>query len=177
MKILVTDLDNIITNDTGLAADAMEFLSGAHEKYFIVLLANSPAKEMQERVKSLGLTEYIDFVISAGDYEMQKPDARIINVLLAILNTESKKFGKTDLIMIGDKPDRDIKLANNAGVQSVRIRRGKYASEEPEYSDEVAKIEVKTLAELMPVLGIDIKKAVPDAEKKAASRKRAAKKR
>ncbi len=171
MKILVTDLDNIITNEAGLIGDAPEFLSCAHEKFFIVLLTNGPAKDVQERVHSLGLAEYVDFVISAGDYEMPKPDSRIINVLLALLNTEGKKFGKNDIILIGDKPDRDIKLANNAGVQSVRVRRGKYASEEPEYPDEVAKIEVKNLAELSSLLGIDAKKAIPVPERKASPKR------
>lgn len=180
MKILITDLDNVITSETGLAGDAAEFLSGAHDKYFIVLLTDSPAKDAQERVKSLGISTYIDFVISAGDYEMPKPDSRIINVLLAILNAESKKFGKNDLILLGDKPDRDIKLANNAGVQSIRVRRGKYATDEPEYADEVAKMEVKSLEELYPVLGIEARKEAPAPEKRpslrAAQKRRAAKK-
>ena len=167
MKILITDLENVLTNDAGLESDAMDFLSGAHEKFFIVILTNSPAKDTQERIKSLGIAPHIDFVISAGDYEMEKPDSRMINVLLAILNAETKKFGKSDLILIGDKPDRDIKLANSAGVQSIRVRRGKYSSQEPEYSDEVAKIEVKNLQELIPVLGINSKKEEISPEKKA----------
>ena len=167
MKILITDIDNVLTNDAGLESDAMDFLTGAHEKFFIVILTNSPAKETQERIKTLGISQHVDFVISAGDYEMAKPDSRMVNVLLAILNAESKKFGKSDLIVIGDKPDRDIKLANTAGVQSIRIRRGKYSSQEPEYSDEVAKIEVKSLSELGPVLGIAAKKEEITPEKKA----------
>jgi|GEM_PF-1527703 len=167
MKILITDLENVLTNDAGLESDAMDFLTGAHEKFFIVILTNRPAKETQDRLKSLGVMQHIDFVISAGDYEMAKPDSRMINVLLAILNAESKKFGKSDLILIGDKPDRDIKLANNAGVQSIRVRRGKYASQEPEYSDEVAKIEVKSLLDLEPVLGISAKKEEVSPEKRA----------
>lgn len=158
MKILITDLENVLTNDAGLENDAMDFLTGAHEKFFIVLLTNLPAKDAQDRVKSLGLSSFIDFVISAGDYEMAKPDSRMINVLLAILNAETKKFGKNDMILIGDKPDRDIKLANEAGVQSIRVRRGKYASDEPEYADEIAKVEVKSLEDLMPILGINLKK-------------------
>lgn len=174
MKILITDLDNILTNEAGITEDAPEFLTGAHEKFFIVLLTDGPAKDAQERVRSLGLSEYIDFIISAGDYEMPKPDSRIINVLLALLNTDGKKFGKNDVIMIGDKPDRDIKLANNAGVQSIRIRRGKYASDEPEYPDEVAKMDVSSLKELFPILGIQEKKPQEKAvhKKKAAARKR-----
>ncbi|MBU4245827.1 MAG: HAD family hydrolase [Nanoarchaeota archaeon] len=167
MKILITDLENVLTNDAGLESDAMDFLSGAHEKFFIVLLTNLPAKNTQERVKSLGITGVIDFVISAADYEMAKPDSRMINVLLAILNAETKKFGKNDMILIGDKPDRDIKLANNAGVQSIRVRRGKHAAQEPEYADEIAKVEVKSLADLIPILGITIKKEEPMGEKKA----------
>ena len=167
MKILITDIDNVLTNDAGLESDAMDFLTGAHEKFFIVILTNSPAKDTHERMKTLGIAQHIDFVISAGDYEMAKPDSRMINVLLAILNAETKKFSKSDLIMMGDKPDRDIKLANTAGVQSIRVRRGKFASQEPEYSDEVAKIEVRSLQELAPVLGISVKKEEITPEKKA----------
>ncbi len=173
MKILITDLENIITNESGIMEDAPEFLAGAHEKFFIVLLTNGPAKDAQERVRSFGLSEYVDFIISAGDYEMPKPDSRIINVLLALLNTDGKKFGKGDVIMIGDKPDRDIRLANNAGVQSIRVRRGKYASDEPEYPDEVAKMDVSGLRELFPILGIPEKKP----QEKAAHKKKAARKR
>lgn len=169
MKILITDLENVLTNDAGLESDAMDFLTGAHEKFFIVLLTNMSAKSAQDRVKSLGISSFVDFVISASDYEMAKPDSRMINVLLAILNAETKKFGKNDMILIGDKPDRDIKLANTAGVQSIRVRRGKYASDEPEYADEIAKVEVKSLADLMPILGISQKKE-ESADKRARKR-------
>jgi len=161
MKLLITELDNIFCNENGaLYDDATGFLKAAHEKFFTILLTNHPLKNTQERVRGFGISEYIDLIVSATEYEMPKPDPRMINVLLALLNTEGKKFNKSDIVLVGDRPSLDVKFGNKAGISTIRMRRGKFASEEPEYSDETAKIEVNNLGELGASIGIEIKREI-----------------
>lgn len=165
MKLLITDLDNVFFTDSGLYDDAMEFLRGAHERLFTVILTNHPLKNTKERIEGQGISEYIDLVISATEYEMPKPDPRIVNVLLALLNNEGKKFEKSDIVFVGERPSLDIKFGNKAGIHTIRMRRGRYSGEEPEYPEEVAKVEVKNLAELASVLGTEMKKEIVEPAK------------
>jgi len=158
MKILITELDNILCNESGaLYDDAGGFLRAAHDKFFTIILTNHPLRNTQERVRNFGISEYIDLIVSATEYEMPKPDPRMINVLLALLNTDGKKFDKGDIILVGDRPSLDIKFGNKAGIPAIRMRRGKFSAEEPEYADETAKIEVKNLSELATSIGVEIK--------------------
>lgn len=158
MKLLITELDNILCNENGaLYEDAIGFLRAAHEKFFTIILTNHPLRNTQERVRNFGISEYIDLIVSATEYEMPKPDPRMINVLLALLNTEGKKFDKGDIILVGDRPSLDVKFGNKAGISAIRMRRGKFSAEEPEYSDETAKIEVKNLSELAASIEVEIK--------------------
>lgn len=169
MRILVTDIKNILAADSGIIAEgALEFLKAAHEDFFITVLTNMPLKDAQEDIKRLDLSMYIDFVLSAADYEMPKPDHRIINVLLALLNSEGKKFEKRDVVLVGDRPSADIRLGNEADVQTIRLIRGAYAEEKPEYPEERAKIDVRDFKELMAVLRLRPEKEKRQAAKQAA---------
>ncbi len=166
MKILITDLDNILCKEDGrLQEDTLDFLRGAHEKMFIAILTNHPLKNTEERAKALKISQYLDLIVSATDYEMPKPDPRIINVLLALLNTEGKKFDKSGIVFVGDRPSLDIKFGNKAGIQALRMRRGRFSSEEPEYQEEIAKVEVKNLAELAASIGTEMKKEIAKPKK------------
>lgn len=166
MKILITDLDNILCKEDGrLQEDAADFLRGAHEKMFIIILTNHPLKNTEERAANLKISQYIDLIVSATEYEMPKPDPRMINVLLALLNTEGKKFDKSGIVFVGDRPSLDIKFGNKAGIQTLRMRRGRFFSEEPEYQEEIAKVEVKNLAELASSIGTEMKKEIAKPKK------------
>lgn len=162
MKILLTDLDNIFCGEGGLYDDALPFLRAAHERFFIILLTNNSFADTKARVSSLGLSEYVDFIISASEYEMPKPDPRMINVLLALLNTEGKKFDKDDIIFLGDRPETDIAFGNKAGLRTIRMLRGKFSAEKPESPEEEVKLEIKGLKEFASMIGVNMREEIPE---------------
>ena len=82
------------------------------------ILSNGPAKHQWDKVKSLGLLQWIkkENVVISGDVGVVKPDERIFKI------AEEKAEGKEPW-MLGDSFESDIVGAHKAGWHSVWINR------------------------------------------------------
>lgn len=71
---------------------------------------------MFEKLKSMGLDEYVDFGASSDDAGFLKPDAHCFEYLLYNLKMEP-----SDVLYVGDSYVKDIVGAHNAGIDAVLV--------------------------------------------------------
>ena len=57
-------------------------------------------------------------------------------------------------MMVGDRPDNDIKPARALGMMTVRVRTGQFCLFSPVDADMQPDAEVRTLSELAPLFGV-----------------------
>ena len=71
---------------------------------------------MYEKLKSMGLDEYVDFGASSDDTGFLKPDSHCFGYLLYNLKMEP-----SDVLYVGDSYVKDIVGAHNAGIDAVLV--------------------------------------------------------
>ena len=71
---------------------------------------------MYEKLKSMGLDEYVDFGASSDDAGFLKPDSHCFGYLLYNLKMEP-----SDVLYVGDSYVKDIVGAHNAGIDAVLV--------------------------------------------------------
>ena len=89
-------------------------------KYKLVLITNGPLYSQEPKVKKLEVEKFVDHLILCGAYPWQKPDVRIFQEALKVVNCSSH-----EVIHVGDSLKSDIQGANNAGVDSIWISASK----------------------------------------------------
>lgn len=71
---------------------------------------------MYEKLRSMGLDEYVDFGASSDDAGFLKPDAHCFGYLLYNLKMEP-----SDVLYVGDSYAKDVVGAHNAGIDAVLV--------------------------------------------------------
>lgn len=114
--------------DEFLYPEAMECLRYLSSKYKIGIIANQ-SLGTKERLKTFGVSDYIDLVIASAEEGISKPDLEIFRLAL-----ERAKCIPQNAVMIGDRLDNDIAPANRLGIKTVWIKQGfaKYSTPQTE---------------------------------------------
>lgn len=154
-KVIILDLADTLTTAGRLHGDALKFLEGAKRTHRLVLISNSAQRDIDELLDDYHIHHLFDLVISANEFDMKKPDPRIINTSIALLKDKTgDSVIKENVVLVGDRPDTDIKAGNLAGIKTIRVRRGSYASVDPDFPEEEPKVEFRNLEEVADYLGI-----------------------
>lgn len=94
------------------------FIAKAAEQNIKMCIVTDLTAQIQLRKwVSLGLDDYMDFMISSEEAGAEKPKAAIFNLALSKLGLET-----TDVIMIGDSSEKDIEGAESLGIKSYLIK-------------------------------------------------------
>ncbi|MFA6281050.1 MAG: HAD family hydrolase [Candidatus Omnitrophota bacterium] len=98
---------------------AKELLRGLKRKHKIIAIAsNRPSFYTNLILKSLGIKRYFDFVLCADEIKSNKPNPKILNVIL-----KKFKVRKSDAVFVGDM-DIDLETAKRAKMDVVFIEGG-----------------------------------------------------
>ena len=117
VKLEKTYWDSLITSirpDTG----ALGFLKKCKEIALPVCLVSDMTAQIQIRkLEQLGVSSYIDYMVTSEEVGAEKPDARMFKAGLS-------KIGCTtnDTIMIGDDLKKDIEGAMALGIQAYWVK-------------------------------------------------------
>jgi len=153
LKVLFIDFSETLAGADGLFSDTLSFLDAVKGKYYLVILAEEKADDINGRLEELGIRSRFQLVVSADDYGMKKPEHRLINIALALINDNTgENVSKQDCVLVGDRPDLDIKLGNTAGVKTIRIKRGAFSNTEPFFDDEKAAYNFVSLTDALSVI-------------------------
>lgn len=106
---------------TALYSDSKEVLKKLSQKYSIHLVSNlaTPYKDV---VKQLEIEHYFRSILFSCDLGVSKPDKEIFQ----LLGNSSK-----EILMVGDSYHSDFLGGQNAGLQSILIRRNKNSPTRP----------------------------------------------
>ncbi len=114
---------------------AEEILKLFKKNYKIAIVTNNLISEQEEKLEFLGLTKYIDFMITSEEARVPKPDPQIFNLTLTKLNAKPE-----ETVMIGDSWEHDIMGAHNAGMKCIWLNHNKIPCPDPAIA-----LEVRTL--------------------------------
>lgn len=153
-KVAIFDLSNTLYSRLNLYDDVLPILKDLKaNKWVVVALSNLDRQGMNDVLEGFNIKDYFDIVVSAKDYDTLKPDPRLINITLTLVeDLTGEKIDKKDVWMIGDRPDTDVKCGKLAGINTVRVLRGAYAYKHPEDAYEEADHTIKFYDELYAIL-------------------------
>jgi len=79
----------------------------------VCIVTDLTARIQFRKWEKLGLGRYANYIVSSEEAGIEKPEALIFELALAKLGLKS-----SDVIVIGDSPDKDIKGAERLGIKS-----------------------------------------------------------
>lgn len=127
------------------AADVLERLS---HKYRLGVIANQ-LPGAAERLERFGLGSHISLIVSSAEFGAEKPDP---SIFIAALSAAECEPGRT--VMVGDRPDNDIKPARALGMMTVRVRSGQFRYFEPAGEEYAPDAVIDDIAELPELFGV-----------------------
>jgi putative hydrolase of the HAD superfamily len=118
-----------------------EILDYLRKSYRVHLITNGFDESQAKKMRSSGLTDYFELVVTSETTGYKKPDPRIFHYALEQLNT-----APSACLMIGDNPNSDILGAQRADIDQV------YFNPEGKASPIQATYEIRHLQELEQLL-------------------------
>lgn len=83
----------------------------------VAIVTDMTTKIQIQKIKSLNISNFIDFLITSEDVGMEKPHPEIFKIALAKLNLPSDQC-----IMIGDSFEKDIRGAESIGMKAIHFK-------------------------------------------------------
>lgn len=124
-----------------LLPDATPLIQYLAQKYTLVILSNGFKEVQYRKIEASGLKPYIKHIVLSEEVGAQKPDRQIFEYALKLL-----RLNPTQVLMIGDNLETDIKGAMNMGIDTIYLAQTlKKDAVEPTYH-------VKTLKEIMNII-------------------------
>ena len=96
----------------------IELLKTLKKDFSIGIISNNLLIEQLEKMKRLGISDYIDFFAISEEVGAAKPDRKIFDVAI-----ERSKFGAEEAVLIGDSWENDIVGALKAGIRPIWLNR------------------------------------------------------
>lgn len=114
----------IINTQAKLLPGAISTLKYAKKKYKIIILSDSDGERKLkiDRIKEVGILKLADLIIIGNDVNTTKPDIKFYDYILKRMNLKS-----SECLMVGDKPEVDLKLAKKLGMKTAWIMYGSWA--------------------------------------------------
>ena len=112
------------------------------KNYKLAIISDAPRIKAWERLVAMKIDKYFDVVITAADVRRQKPTVAPFHAALKALKVKPE-----EAIMVGDRPDRDIKGAKKAGIKTVFARYGN-----PKVKKSGADYDIKRIDEVLKIL-------------------------
>ncbi len=152
-KILFFDLQNTLFFEGELRKGVKTLLQKAKKEYFIAAVSDMSSSIIDEYLKKHNIRQHFDIIISSRDYDTLKPDPLLINV--AVIELKDKYETDIDMknsYIVGDRPDKDIRLGNLTGIKTIRILDGPYKTSQPDGKLEIPDYNIKTITELNNII-------------------------
>jgi len=137
---------NVLAENIVPYEDLKTIIPQLYQKYNLYVLTDGLEYGQMVRMKAMGFDKYFDGILCSEQHNSLKPDKKVFDYGLKIAGCNP-----SEAIMIGDKPHKDIKGANNAGIISIWIRRGKYAGTNPD-GDNKPRYIIKNYFKLIKIL-------------------------
>lgn len=138
MKIIFDYNRTIFDPETdNLYLGVLELLQKLSAKYELFLISrNEPARK--RRLEELNIKNYFQKISFVNEKSKQ---------ILEEISGNTK-----NVIVIGDSISDEIKIGNQLGFITVRLKKGKFATEIPKNKDEIAKFNITNISDLENII-------------------------
>ncbi|QJA08369.1 noncanonical pyrimidine nucleotidase, YjjG family [Romboutsia sp. CE17] len=143
-KILSNMYVNFLAEASFIYKETEELLSYLYKKYKIVIITNGLTSVQNKRIKKSIIKDYFDAVIISDEIKIAKPDPKIFDYALNVINHTNKE----SVLMIGDSLSSDVKGGVNAGIDTCWFN----PNNKKNNSSLIPKYEISTLLELKNIL-------------------------
>ena len=128
---------------------AKQVLARLKRDYKLVIISDSDgSKEIKmKRLRKLGVVKYFDLIVTGDDVNSTKPDKKFYDFVFRKL-----KIKQRDCIMVGDKPEFDLKLAKKLGMKTVWLVYGDWAEKEKGKRFGYVDHEIRDLRKLVDIM-------------------------
>ncbi len=116
------------------AEDTLEYLKNKNYDLYVV---SNGIKEIQiSRLKKAGIFNYFKDIFVSSEIGYNKPDSRFLDYVIKSIDD----FDVTHYILIGDRPEADIKLANIYNMKSIYKGLGNFGTYNVQNLNEIKNI-------------------------------------
>jgi len=138
-----------IQNHAAMMPDAKQVLSKLKKNFKLVIMSDSDGnkKTKMKRLRKLGVVNYFDLIVTGDDVKTTKPDKRFYDYIFRKLKIKS-----CDCVMVGDKPEFDLKLAKKLGMKTVWFVYGDWAEHKKNKKLKYVDHKVKHLKQLHKIV-------------------------
>lgn len=96
------------------------------------------------KLKRLDIEEYFDAVMVTPTVDATKGDPQVFETVLSTLSVPADSA-----VYVGDDPRFDFQVPNDLGMETIRVRRGRFADLEPDDEAQTPDLELDSLDELL----------------------------
>lgn len=97
----------------------VNFCKYISEKYKVAIITNGLKEVQYPRIEKSGIGNFIDEIVISEEVGFAKPDKKIFEIAIEKLEKISnQKYGKDEIIMIGDSQTADIQGGINIGIDT-----------------------------------------------------------
>lgn len=150
ITLLVDEYWRVVSKKAKLFPGARRLLKLLYKNFNLVLLSDADSSKSDDikigRVVKLGIKDAFEEIITGNKVGQNKPSKKLYDYIFKKFNVSAD-----ECVMVGDKPEVDLKLAKTLGMKTIHVNRGVWMSYESAKHFDCVDIEVKKLKELFPV--------------------------
>ena len=121
---------------------------GKYKKIIITDSDGDPHDEIKnKKIRILGIRKYFDLIVTSNETGKNKPDKGMWRFALKKL-----KLKPSECIMVGDKPEMDLKPTKEMGFATVWMRKGDWASRRKQKKFKYVDYEITKISDLLRLL-------------------------
>ncbi len=130
-------------------SDTKQVIQQLKKNYLLGCITDGWAQVQRNKINALNLKKYIDCIVICDDFgrEYWKPNPFAFYKCCEILGLET-----TEVVFVGDNPERDIQAAKNAEIKSVHIKKTEGYFFYKEDNKTQADFEISSIQELMKII-------------------------
>lgn len=134
---------NIDFNTLELYPDARKTLAELRKKYKLILVTFGNKIQQNKKIDALAIRKYFSNVYIDDKNNKEEPFSEILKI---------NGFKPDEIIVVGDRIDNEIKIANKLGMETIRVTKGKYKYLEPKDEDEQPDYQVNNVEEIIDII-------------------------
>ncbi len=132
-------------NELLIYSDTNEILGKLKGNYKLILVSQGSKDSQNKRIDALGIRDYFEEIYLPERGKKKE----IFEEIFSNLGLDANQ-----ILVVGDRIDGELKIANELGMQTCRIARGKYKILEPRFQNEEPDFTINTLRGLYGVLNL-----------------------
>ncbi|MFC1752930.1 HAD-IA family hydrolase [Thermoproteota archaeon] len=129
--------------------NAEKLLKYLQQRYLIALMSDTDGdlKVKMDRIRKVGLYDYFDLITTSDMTGENKPSKKFYDLILKKLKTSPE-----ECVMVGDKPQVDLKFAKELGMKTILVKHGIWLEHETGNKFDYVDHEIKDLKEIIDIV-------------------------